>query len=64
MLTITGALPKGTRVGPFDFRNESLVEYFIEDYVGGPQCVGNPLIDGLYMDDVTGLGSPGTPDAS
>jgi hypothetical protein len=37
---------KGTRVGPYDFRNESLVQFFINDYIGGPDCVGNPDVDG------------------
>ena len=41
-----GALPKGTRVGPFDFRNETLVQFFIEEYVGGESALGNPHIDG------------------
>ena len=26
-----GALPKGQRVGPFDFRNQTLVQYFIHE---------------------------------
>jgi hypothetical protein len=58
-----GALPAGTRIGgTFDFRNESLVRWFIHDYVGGPDCVGNPDVDGWFADDVYGLGSPGSPD--
>ena len=53
----------GRRVGgTFDFRNQSVVEWFINDYVGGKQCIGNPNIDGWFADDVYGLGSPGSPD--
>ena len=26
----------------FDFRNKSVVDWFINDYVGGPECIGNP----------------------
>ena len=40
---------KGTRVGPYDFRNESLVQFFINDYIGGPDCVGNPDVDGACV---------------
>eukprot|EP01051_Picozoa_sp_SAG22_P019897 SAG22_NODE_3824_length_1513_cov_1.938472_1_plen_226_part_00 len=59
-----GALPKGTRVGTYAFRNESLISWFIDELVGGPQGMGSEYIDGMYIDDVAGLGSPGTPDAS
>ena len=36
-----------------------MVDWFIHEYVGGPQCIGNPNIDGWFADDVYGLGSPG-----
>ena len=48
----------------YDFRNESLISWFIDELIGGPEGMGSPLIDGMYIDDVAGLGSPGTPDAS
>ena len=42
-----GALPKGKRVGgTFDFRNQTLIDYFINDYVGGPECIASPHVDG------------------
>jgi hypothetical protein len=45
-----GALPAGTRVGgTFDFRNQTLVDYFINKYVGGPDCIANPHIDGAAI---------------
>ena len=60
-----GALPKGTRVGTYDFRNETLIDWFVSELIGGKtNGMGNPAIDGMYIDDVAGLGSPGTPDAS
>jgi hypothetical protein len=53
----------GRRIGgTFDFRNKSVVDWFINDYVGGPQCIGHPDVDGWFADDVYGLGSPGSPD--
>lgn len=48
--------------GTFDFRNETLVEWFSAEYVGGPMAIGHPAIDGWFADDVYGLGSPGSPD--
>mmetsp|Transcript_731 Transcript_731/g.2080 ORF Transcript_731/g.2080 Transcript_731/m.2080 type:complete len:504 (-) Transcript_731:2537-4048(-) len=55
----------GRRVGGvFDFRNTSLRQWFVDEYVGGPQCIGHPAIDGWFADDVYGLGSPGSPDAT
>jgi hypothetical protein len=48
--------------GVFDFRNETLVKWFATEYVGGPQCIGHPMVDGWFADDVYGLGSPGSPD--
>ena len=30
--------------------------------MGGPDCIGNPDVDGWFADDVYGLGSPGSPD--
>ena len=47
-----GALPKGTRVGPFEFRNETLIDYFIHEYIGSPDCIANPNIDGWYADNL------------
>jgi hypothetical protein len=35
----------------FDHRNSSLRQWLVEDYFGGPDCLGNPNIDGLILDD-------------
>lgn len=57
---------KGTNrsTGVFDFRNASVIDWFVETLVGGPTCLGHPAVDGLFLDDVDGLGSPGSPDAT
>jgi hypothetical protein len=57
---------KGTNrsTGVFDFRNASVVDWFVNTLVGGPTCLGHPSVDGLFLDDVDGLGSPGSPDAT
>jgi len=59
-----GARPKGTRLPYFDFRNVTMQKWFVEEYVGGDTCLGNADVSGLYMDDVTGIGASGTPDAT
>ena len=35
----------------FDHRNSSLRQWLVEDYFGGPDCLGDPNIDGLILDD-------------
>ena len=43
-----GALPKGTRVGVYDFRNSSMVQWFVDELIGGQtDGMGNPAIDGV-----------------
>jgi hypothetical protein len=40
--------------GVFDFRNASLVDWFVNEYVGGPQCIGtvclHPPLDRFTVD--------------
>uniref|UniRef100_A0A6V3L060 Uncharacterized protein n=2 Tax=Lotharella globosa TaxID=91324 RepID=A0A6V3L060_9EUKA len=48
----------------FDFRNDTLVEWFGREYIGGDMCVGSPLVDGFFADDAYGLGAPDSPDHS
>ena len=31
-----------------------MIEWFIDEYVGGPDCLGNSDVDGLYLDDTSG----------
>ena len=40
----------------FDFRNESLVEWFLHTHMGGPTALGHEDVDGLILDDLWGAG--------
>ncbi len=63
--TVNGTdLPGKFNHSYFDFRNASLIDWFANEYVGGEDCLAHPDIDGLYLDDTSGLGSPGTPDVT
>ena len=42
----------------FDFRNESLVEWYLKTHMGGPTALGHPDVDGLILDDYWGGSSP------
>ena len=48
--------------GVFDFRNQSVIDWFIQDLAGSPLCLNNSAVDGMFLDDTDGLGSPGTAD--
>ena len=44
-----GKLPCGEYL--FDFRNDSLVEWYLKTHMGGPTALGHPDVDGLILDD-------------
>jgi hypothetical protein len=49
-----GKLPCGEYL--FDFRNDSLVEWYLKTHMGGPTALGHPDVDGLILDDFWGAG--------
>ena len=58
-----GGVPCGEYA--FDFRaantsvrNQTLVQWYVEDYIFGPTALGHAGIDGLYVDDFWGAAGP------
>ena len=47
----------------FDFRNASLVAWWLAQHMGGPTALGHPAVDGLILDDYWSASGPSEIDA-